>query len=37
VSKQFAFGGVYGASTKIEDVEEGFTRSVAEILREKKT
>ncbi|HUN51315.1 MAG TPA: DUF4410 domain-containing protein [Candidatus Sulfotelmatobacter sp.] len=37
VSKQFAFGGVYGASTKIEDVEEGSTRSVAEILREKKT
>lgn len=35
VSKQFAFGGVLGASTRIEDVEEGFTKSVAEILRDK--
>jgi Domain of unknown function (DUF4410) len=32
VSKQFAFGGIYGGSTSIEDVEVGFAKSVAEIL-----
>jgi hypothetical protein len=37
VSKQFAFGGVYGATTRMEDVEEGFAKSVAQILRETKT
>jgi Domain of unknown function (DUF4410) len=35
VSKDFAFGGVYGGSTKIEDVEEGFVKSVAEIFHAK--
>jgi len=33
VSKDFAFGGIYGASTRMEDVEEGFAKSVAEILK----
>jgi hypothetical protein len=36
IVKQFAFGGIYGATTRMEDVEEGFAKSVAEILREKK-
>ena len=36
VSKQFAFGGLYGVATRMEDVEEGFAKSVVEILREKK-
>jgi hypothetical protein len=35
ISKQFAFGGIYGGSTSIEDVEEGFAKSVAEILKPK--
>jgi hypothetical protein len=35
VSKQFAFGGIYGGSTSIEDVEVGFAKSVAEILKTK--
>ena len=35
VSKDFAFGGIYGASTRIEDVEQGFAKSVAEIVRTK--
>lgn len=29
VSKRFAWGGIYGASTRIEDVEIGFVKSVA--------
>ncbi|MDB5363212.1 MAG: hypothetical protein JWO51_4509 [Rhodospirillales bacterium] len=33
VSKDFAFGGIYGASTGMEDVEQGFAKSVAEILK----
>ena len=33
VSKDFAFGGIYGATTRIEDVEDGFAKSVAEILK----
>jgi hypothetical protein len=37
VSKQFAFGGIYGATTRMEDVEEGFAKSVAEILHGTKT
>ena len=37
VSKDFAFGGIYGASTRIEDVEEGFVKSVAEIFRSART
>ncbi|HAC58743.1 DUF4410 domain-containing protein [Parvibaculum sp.] len=37
VSKNFAFGGIYGASTSIEDVEVGFVKSVVEIVSEKQT
>lgn len=33
VSKQFALGGLVGGTTRIEDVEKGFAKSVAEILR----
>jgi hypothetical protein len=33
VSKDFAFGGLYGAATSIEDVEKGFARSVAELFK----
>ncbi len=33
VSKTFAWGGLYGATTSIEDVEAGFARSVAEIFK----
>jgi Domain of unknown function (DUF4410) len=33
VSKDFAFGGVYGGSTTIEDVEQGFAKSVAAIVK----
>ena|SRR6266480_7969501 len=29
VSKDFSFGGVYGGTTRVEDVEDGFARSVA--------
>jgi hypothetical protein len=36
VSKDFSFGGIYGGVTKIEDVEVGFAKSVAEILRDNK-
>ena len=36
VSKDFAFGGIYGATTKIEDVEKGFAKSVAETLKANK-
>jgi hypothetical protein len=35
VSKQFAFGSIYGASTSIEDVEKGFAKSVADIFKKK--
>ena len=35
VSKDFSFGGIYGGVTRIEDVEVGFAKSVAEILRDK--
>ncbi len=34
VSKAFAFGGIYGAATSIEDVEVGFVKSVVEIVNE---
>ncbi len=33
VSKQFAFGGIYGALTSIQDVEKGFSKSVAALLK----
>ncbi|HTZ79020.1 MAG TPA: DUF4410 domain-containing protein [Stellaceae bacterium] len=36
VSKQFAFGGIYGGSTQMKDVEQGFAKSVAQIFLEKK-
>lgn len=32
VAKQFALGGIIGALTKIEDVERGFSKSVAAIV-----
>jgi hypothetical protein len=35
VSKDFAFGGIVGATTTVEDVEEGFAKSVAEIVRQR--
>jgi hypothetical protein len=36
VSKQFAFGGLVGGTTRIEDVEKGFAKSVVEILKPDK-
>jgi hypothetical protein len=33
VSKQFAFGGLYGGFTGVEDVEDGFARSVVAIFK----
>lgn len=33
VSKQFAFGGIYGALTSIKDVEKGFAQSVAQLVK----
>jgi hypothetical protein len=35
VSKTFAFGGLYGGTTNIRDVERGFARSVAEVMNGK--
>lgn len=35
VHKTFAWGGIYGGTTKIESVEDGFAEAVAEILLEK--
>jgi hypothetical protein len=35
VSKDFSFGGIYGGSTTIRDVEKGFARSVAEAIKPK--
>jgi len=35
VSKDFSLGGIAGASTTVEDVEEGFAKSVAEIVKTK--
>lgn len=35
ISKQFAFGGLYGGTTNIRDVEKGFAKSVAEVLNDK--
>lgn len=34
VSKVFAFGGIYGGTTRVEDVEDGFARSVAAIFKQ---
>ena len=33
VSKDFSFGGLYGGTTNIHDVEKGFARSVAVIVK----
>jgi hypothetical protein len=33
VSKDFALGGLAGATTTVEDVEDGFAKSVAEIVK----
>jgi len=33
VSKQFAFGGLYGGFTGVDDVEDGFARSVVAIFK----
>lgn len=35
VAKDFSFGGVAGATTTVEDVEDGFAKSVAEIAKAK--
>jgi hypothetical protein len=35
VAKDFALGGIAGASTSVEDVEDGFAKSVVEIVRAK--
>jgi len=35
VAKDFALGGIAGGTTSIEDVEEGFAKSVAEIVKAK--
>ncbi|MCI4626598.1 MAG: DUF4410 domain-containing protein [Candidatus Magnetoovum sp. WYHC-5] len=35
VSKAFAWGGIYGGATTIEDVEEGFAKGVAAVILEK--
>jgi Domain of unknown function (DUF4410) len=34
VSKDFAFGGLYGGTTRVEDVEDGFARSVVAIFKQ---
>ena len=36
ISKQFALGGIAGASTSIQDVEDGFAKSVGEIVKKSK-
>jgi hypothetical protein len=35
-TKSFAWGGIYGASTTIEDIEEGFSKGVAASIAEAK-
>lgn len=37
VSKDFALGGVAGGTTTVEDVEEGFAKSVASVVAKKTT
>lgn len=37
VSKTFAWGGVYGASTFVDDVEAGFAKGVASLLLSRKS
>ncbi|WHZ22409.1 MAG: hypothetical protein OJF47_001521 [Nitrospira sp.] len=36
VHKTFAWGGLYGLQTKIEDVEDGFAETVANLITEKE-
>jgi hypothetical protein len=36
VSKTFAWGGLYGAFTKIQEIEDGFAKAVAASFLEKK-
>ena len=33
VSKDFALGGIAGATTTVDDVEDGFAKSVAEVVK----
>lgn len=33
VAKQFSFGGLYGGLTSIQDVEKGFSKSVAALVK----
>jgi hypothetical protein len=35
VSKDFSFGSLYGGSTNVHDVEKGFARSVAEVVKRR--
>ena len=35
VAKDFALGGIAGATTTVDDVEDGFAKSVAEIVKTK--
>lgn len=35
IKKQFALGGIAGAVTSIQDVEDGFAKSVGEIVKKK--
>jgi Domain of unknown function (DUF4410) len=35
VAKDFSFGGIYGGTTTIQDVEKGFARSVAATVKQK--
>ncbi len=32
ITKTFAWGGIYGGTTEIKDVEEGFAEAVASVL-----
>lgn len=35
VAKDFSIGGIYGGMTTVEDVENGFAKSVAEVVKAK--
>jgi type IV secretory pathway protease TraF len=35
VSKDFALGGIAGGTTTVDDVEDGFAKSIAEIVKQK--
>jgi len=36
IAKDFALGGIAGATTSVEDVEVGFAKSVAEVVKTKR-